>query len=104
MNTKDVLILGFVVILSSSISLFVGYKYLQKEGAPETVEMVKQRFEEQARYERITIILDSLRTADARTVNNIKRIYVNSKKEIPLITDPDSLVKSVNEIDKILRR
>lgn len=104
MSTKDILILGLVVVLSSSISLFVGYKYLQKEGVPETVEMVKQRFEEQARNERINYILDSLRSADARTINNIKRIYINSKKEIPIITDPDSLVNSINELDKILSR
>ncbi|HNG68574.1 MAG TPA: hypothetical protein PLP63_06500 [Saprospiraceae bacterium] len=104
MSTKDILILCFVVILSCSISLFVGYKYLQKNGAPETVEMVKQRIEEQARNERVSFILDSLRSADARTINNIKRIYINSKKEIPIITDPDSLVNSINELDKILSK
>ena len=104
MSTKDILILCFVVILSCSISLFVGYKYLQKNGAPETVEMVKQRIEEKARNERVSFILDSLRSADARTINNIKRIYINSKKEIPIITDPDSLVNSINELDKILSK
>lgn len=104
MSTKDILILCFVVILSCSISLFVGYKYLQKNGAPETVEMVRQRIEEQARNERVSFILDSLRSADARTINNIKRIYINSKKEIPIITDPDSLVNSINELDKILSK
>lgn len=104
MSTKDILILCFVVILSCSISLFVGYKYLQKNGATETVEMVKQRIEEQARNERVSFILDSLRSADARTINNIKRIYINSKKEIPIITDPDSLVNSINELDKILSK
>ena len=104
MSTKDILILCFVVILSCSISLFVGYKYLQKNGAPETVEMVKQRIEEQARNERVSFILDSLRSADARTINNIKRVYINSKKEIPIITDPDSLVNSINELDKILSK
>lgn len=104
MSTKGILILCFVVILSCSISLFVGYKYLQKNGAPETVEMVRQRIEEQARNERVSFILDSLRYADARTINNIKRIYINSKKEIPIITDPDSLVNSINELDKILSK
>lgn len=104
MNAKDIIILVCVVLISCSISLFVGYKYIEGKGIPDTVEMARQRFEEQARYERIVIILDSLRTADARTINNIKRIYVNSKKEIPLVTDPDSLVKSINELDKILRR
>lgn len=102
MTLKDYLILLVTMILTCGGTLFIGYKLFVKKLQPETIETAQARFEAKIQEQGMAIIIDSLRTAKNQNITKIQKIYIESKREIPLITDPDSLENSVNELDKIL--
>lgn len=108
MSKKDYLVVAFIILattaISCALSLYLGYKYIKTNGAPETIDVARQRFEQKIIVEKMQATLDSIRGQEFKIVNNIRNIYTESKKKVPAISDPDSLVNSVNNLDKILTK
>lgn len=102
MTIKDFFILLVAMLLTSALTLFVGYKYLNNKTEPESIETAEARIQQRMQAQVTAKVIDSLRTAGNQTITKIQKIYIESKKEIPLIMDADSLENSVNELEKTL--
>lgn len=97
MQIKDYLILLSVCLVSVVLSVGITKKFVIHD--PEIQEPIITK-EQLVEIQEKMLIVDSLRLAGNKTITVIKKTIIDGRKEIPIIYDEDSLVKSINNILK----